>query len=180
MKAYLIYYTGDLDKISIEYIDESEDINKNRLYAITSSKKLLEEFLSIRDMTVFKVRKVDLLPSEYEDLVHSDLRKAVIDEYNIATKYNKFTTLAMTDYEYQMATDDYILNSMYDDVGYWKDCPDPLLFNKKIRKALTTLQYTQSYNLINCSDDEGYDAPAVDPDELQNFINNFAATLKET
>lgn len=180
MKAYLVYYTGDLDKISIEYTDESEDINKNRLYAITSDKELLDEFLSIRNKDVFKVNKIELLPSEYEELVHSDLRKAVIDRYTLSTKFNKSLSLAITDYEYQMASDDYILSSIFDDIIYWKETANPSIFNKKIRNALYILQYTQSYNLINSTDDEGYDAPALDPDELQQFVTNFANTLKET
>lgn len=180
MKVWLLYYTGDLDKISIEYTSDESEKENNRIYAMTSDKNLLEEFLSCRNEKVFDVKKVDLLPSEFDDINHSDLRKTIIDRYTLSTKYGKTITMALTDYEYQTASDDFIVSSIMEDSEYWKNAPDPRKFNKKIRKALDILQYPQSYIMCkpNLPDIDSYDAPDISVDELKQFISNFSGTLK--
>ena len=181
MKVWLIYYTGDLEKISTEYSPDESDLDKehNRIYAITSDKDLLEEFLSCRNEKVFEIRKIDLLPSEFEELSQSDLRGAVIDRYTLSTKYGKTITMALTDYEYRISSDDFIISSVIEDSEYWKIAPSPTKFNKKIQKALNVLQYTQSYIMCKPNIDiDSYDAPDISVDELKQFISNFSGTLK--
>ena len=178
MKVWILYYIGDLEKISIEYDNDDETRDKNRIYAVTSNKDLLKEFLSCRNEKVFKIKKIDLLPSEFEELSQSDLRKAVIDRYTLMTDHDS-VTMALTDYEYQIASDDFVINSILEDGDYWMHAPQSKIFNKKIQKALNILQYPQSYVLGNPNSTcDEYDAPDISVDELQQFIINFSGTLK--
>jgi hypothetical protein len=181
MKVWVLYYTGNLDDISYQYGDDDER-SINRLYGFTNNKGILRKFLDERNPDVFKVKKLDMLPSEFEDFSR-EFRGASIELKNLLTRDdNKLghseVTMALTDYEYQVVSDDDMIDFLIMDDAKWITSVNPKRYNEKIQKALETLQYTSVYKLVKNTDDEDYSAPDILIDELSMFITNFSGTLK--
>lgn len=182
MKVWLIYYTGKYEDIVSEY-EESDDASK--LYAMTNNKDVYKSFMRTRNRDVFKVKKEDLLPSEYEELA-SEFRGSVLDMRSLVTRSEdgEGTTavdLALTEHEYNISIDEDIVELILFNDEEWAQMPHPLQFKSKIVKALYTLQYITIYKLVNnVHPFPGYDdneAPDYEVDELYQFISNFSGTL---
>ena len=184
MKVWVLYYTGNLDDISYQDGDDEneEEKNANRLYAFTNNKHILHKFLDERNPDVFKVKKLEMLPSEFEEFSR-EFRGSLIEMRNLFTRDdNKLghsvITMALTDFEYQVVSDDDIIEFLVMEDDKWTYSVNPKRYNGKIQKALETLQYTPIYKLVKGGDDEDYSAPDILIDELSMFITNFRGTLK--
>lgn len=182
MKVWLIYYTGKYEDIASEY-EEGDAASK--VYAITNDKKLYKSFMSMRNSDVFKVRKENLLPSEYEELA-SEFRGSVLEMRSLVTRsedgYSTYAVdLALTEHEFNTSTDEDLIEMILFNDEEWARMPNPLIFTPKITKALYTLQYVTIFKLVNNVElYPGYDdneAPDYSVDELHQFIVNFAGTL---
>ena len=181
MKIWLIYYTGNLDDISVEF--EESDGN-DRLYAITNDKKLYKEFMNTRNEKVFKVKKKDVLPSEYAEL-STQFRGSVLSKETLETKgedgYSKDSVdMVMTEHEYQIATDEDFIEYVLCSDEFWANSPEPIILKPKIMKALEVLQYIQFRKITvntRLEQFDDYTAPDVTVDALHQFIVNFSGTL---
>lgn len=182
MKIYFVYYIGRDKEVVLPYDDER--YKAKNLYAITSNKKLLKEFLSIRKKDVYKIKKEEALPSEYQDIAN-EFRECVIDRYTLMTRGSdgyEITNidLALTQFEYTSCEDDNILDVYYLDINWWKNSlPVKCVANKKLKKALNTLQYEQAQKLsgITSDDADDYEGPNVELDQFHCFINMFGSML---
>ncbi|MBR6908107.1 hypothetical protein IKN40_06620 [bacterium] len=188
MKAWIIYYIGNDDSISPPYKTEDSKDNQNNIYAITCDKKLFHDFMSIRDSNVFKIRKVDILPSEYEELI-SEFRDCVIDNFTLITRKENDSGVTnvfipITQHEYNSSTDDTLLDLYFLSDDWWSHSLPVKVVNSKLKKALDILQYTNSQKLMNIGSlsdaDDDYSAPDIELDEFHVFTLTFGSTLSKT
>ena len=157
------------------------------LYALTNNKKLAKRFMKERDMNKFHLKKMTITEEEWDDMskIEGD---HILDLRYLTTRQYKGDDLPLTQfdilvlctmYEYQESDSDFVqLWETSED--FWSLCPNPRIFNKKIQKALSILQYKAWFDIVNVTSNAPieYDAPNTTVDEFGVFVSLFYRTFK--
>lgn len=156
------------------------------LYAVTCKKDYAERFKEERNMDLFIVRKSKIEKGDYSEFANMN-RSSVLDIHTLYTVENKYTKshkvidvdMLITEAEYRMTGDDAIIN-LTDESWWVNNTANPVLFNKKIRRALSYLDYEISFKLFCMAfdDDVDYSAPDWTMDSLAMFVNMYGELFK--
>lgn len=149
MTVYMIYLDPSLNNPG--YNGQDWD-----LYAITNRKKIYKDFISTRNMKVFKVDKKKFTKDQYEQL-SKEYRGSVLQITALSTK-EKYPTSRMENFgkcivDYKLVTTYFEYQSVQEVI----DNPyalfenlnmvNPILFSKDIRDMLKQLRYDQIYKM---------------------------------
>ena len=164
-------------KYWIYYLKETD-----YLYAYTDNKKYAKEFEKFRDMDKFikLTREIssDIVNELAKEHQEKYLKKSKIDIYDKKTMKWFKSHLILT-MEEELTINNTAIQILYDTL--YRYCWDnPYVFNKKIIKALDTLEYTKIYNQIN-QDSENSDIDQeikIKPDQLGIFIHCYGKTIR--
>ena len=157
------------------------------LYALTNNKKFAKQFMRERNMDKFRLKKMEISEEDWDNMskIEGD---HILDLRYLTTRLYKGDDLPLTQfdilvlctmYEYQESDSDFA--QLYEtSEDFWTSCPNPRIFNKKMQKALSVLQYKAWFDIVNISIDAPieYDAPNTTVDEFGIFVSLFYRTFK--
>ena len=183
MKLYRFYYKADMKDISHDIKDagDKEEYLKNKypLYAFTTDKKTYKEFKKDRNMDNFIITKTNIDKEDYVDYA-TTYRDQLLDIYVVTTRgkdgYPTEIEIPVTSYEHLVIDDfnyDYFIGEESVGVPYE-------IYNDKIVKALSILQYPFFYSMVHEVDDydDSYDQPPIASDEVEILISQFYGTFE--
>lgn len=196
MKLWRFYY-----KPTEEELEDSERIStsdKYPLYAFSHDKKIVDKFMSERNLDRFIVKKSSVDREDLENFSKKYRGKALI-KYQMGTVLKKYTKDEKSfSIEYAITVDEkLIIEEIYEgngpkslgDITWWYNlAPPPEIFKKEIVEALRYLDYNMIYKIYNkvsfsggveeMYEDDDYSAPDWTYDDFAYFINLFGNTLK--
>ena len=170
-----------LDKIWLFYYN---DEGQHHLYAITNDKKLAKQFMEERDMKKFTVKKTQDDHETWKEIAN-EASDAVLDQRYLqtrkVTKNNTYSTIQVpilcTMYESQCVDADFA-ELPFTDEAFWYKMPSMKVFNDKLIKALTVLEFHKYEQFFDTSgysfeDDIDYASPDTELDEVGLLISTF-------
>lgn len=183
------FFKKDVDPNNIDEFAELDLKTKYPLYATTTNKSKAKAFMKQRNMDLFIVRVSEIEQDEYIEYIHKQgARGTDLVEKELLTIRNKYTDDA-EDYQVSMMltlNEKTIVDEPYFmmDDEWWLSCaPHPLIFNKRLRKALKMIDYNTIYKLITTDPDEritDMDCDIPSPDWVYDEVGVFIALSGET
>lgn len=178
MKVWRFYIKPKKDSVDKAYT----------LYALTNNKEKAKIFMETRNMDRFYTRCTKEDKDVYTVLANEN-RDCVLDFHSFTTKtkmkngfYGKENvSILSTEYEHISSTDEYNTGCSFNNEYFWNTAPNPKIFSKQIKNALSKLQYNQSFYIFNNDpiiDAPDYASPDFWIDEYGVFIQTFKDTFK--
>ena len=168
------------------------------LYAFTAEKKLAQEFMKIRNMDVFDIKKTQMDFEEYQRYANEH-RDFLLKEHPFTTKRrvqdNGKTIVVVGEIVFLVTEMEYMLaDSTMDDLAsgvyvifnenFWDSACPPLIFHKKLKDILKFLQYENMYKFYSNKAknfyDEDYSGPDIAIDEFTILFDIIKHTIAPT